>query len=245
MQYYHFTTLDSTNTWAKKNIQNFSPKELTIITADAQTAGRGRFNRTWVSPAGKNLYITFCFFEKNLSIGNNISQVLALSMIHVLEKMDFQICLKWPNDLLISNKKVAGVLCETSPVENLTGWILGLGLNVNMTQEELKIIDRPATSLFQETLQLYSIKAIQEELVTQFKQDLDLFLKKGFPPFYPQYLAHSHLKKGDLIHFHVANQVWEGTFHSIQGDGALVIEQLNGQLQTFYSGELIDVENIE
>ena len=70
--YFHFDTIDSTNTWAKQNVHLFEESPLTLITADRQTAGRGRFKRTWVSPAEENIYATLCFFvdPKRPALGN-------------------------------------------------------------------------------------------------------------------------------------------------------------------------------
>src|SRR4051812_30203915 len=110
MNLYHFEIIPSTNTWAKENTEKFDPAVLTVITANGQTGGRGRFKRLWHSPSGLNIYVTFCFFLgseffNTHSIGH-VPQLLALSTAFCLEEFGFNPSLKWPNDILLSGKKV-------------------------------------------------------------------------------------------------------------------------------------------
>src|SRR6185312_12605733 len=117
-----FDTIDSTNTWTKQNTATLDPDLLTCITATEQTAGRGRFRRRWVSGRGENITATFFFtVAKDSPILANVGQVLSLSCAHVLEQHGFSPQIKWPNDLFISGKKMAGILCETVPLPDLLG----------------------------------------------------------------------------------------------------------------------------
>ncbi len=180
----HFSSLDSTNNWAKLHLEEFNQDKITIITADGQTSGRGQFNRKWVSPSGKNIYVTFCFFmDADRSDLGNIPQVLAISTIQALASFGFHAKIKWPNDLILSGKKVGGILCETSPVENKRGIVLGIGLNVNMESELLDKIDQPATSLAHEKGEMVDLKTVLDALRDHFIKDVEVFLKKGFSPF--------------------------------------------------------------
>src|SRR6187399_2287969 len=102
----HFETIDSTNTWAKQNALHLSLDKMTFLTADEQTAGRGRFNRRWISGKGENVLATFCFaLEKHRTDIGNLPQILALSALQVLEKHNLNSQLKWPNDILLNEKK--------------------------------------------------------------------------------------------------------------------------------------------
>lgn len=122
----HFSTIDSTNTWAKKNVQDLAQDQLLLVTADEQQAGRGQFRRKWVSPPHQNIYATFSFFIDKQKKVNNLPQVLAITAAEVLEKLSFSPRLKWPNDLLLSNKKVAGILSETTPCGDQMCLIMGI-----------------------------------------------------------------------------------------------------------------------
>lgn len=236
---YHFDSIDSTNTWCKSHAHEFPLEKMILVTANTQTAGRGRFKRRWESPPGQNIYATFCFFvdPSTQNIGN-IPQLLALSTASVLKKLDFNPELKWPNDILLSGKKVAGILAETTLVNKLCV-IVGIGLNVNMPFDLLKQIDRPATSLFVESSQHYEIENILMQLQEQFSKNLAIFLSEGFAPFlyeYRQYLAKDPHK---TIRFHDNRCVWEGKFHHIDDDGALCITLADGTLKTFIAGEIL------
>jgi BirA family biotin operon repressor/biotin-[acetyl-CoA-carboxylase] ligase len=117
IKHIHFETIDSTNTWAKTHTENLSPDKLTVISADHQLGGRGRFNRSWISPPHKNLISTFCFFSEFPDI-RNIPQILALSALELLEEHGLKAALKWPNDINAGPKKMGGILAETSAEES-------------------------------------------------------------------------------------------------------------------------------
>lgn len=164
MIHYHFTSLASTNDWAKAHINEFQKETITLITASEQTAGRGQYSRHWYSPPDENLYATFVFFMKESHIDHLIlTQSLAKAVVSVLADEKIEAMIKWPNDIMIRSKKAAGILCETvalhDPTE-LTGIVIGIGLNVNMPMERLAKIGQPATSLMVETGRPYEIKEI-------------------------------------------------------------------------------------
>lgn len=148
----HLDTIDSTNTYAKTQSGSFNKDRITCITAEHQTKGRGRFERTWVSPRGVNLYATFFFrLPLNTPNINQLATIMAESLIHLLREAGLNPEMKWPNDVLVNKKKLAGVLCEVVFQATSIEVILGLGVNLNMEAEDLAKIDQPATSLLQET----------------------------------------------------------------------------------------------
>lgn len=235
----HFATLDSTNTWAKQHAEELDQKALTLVSADHQTAGRGRFKRLWLSPPGQNIYASFCFFiEKHRGDIGNLPQVMAIAAADVLEKLGFQPQIKWPNDVLLKGKKIAGILCETIPFSDMLCVVLGIGLNVNMPLELLSTIDRPATSLLAEDGAERDVEAVLSMLQEQFMQYLLCFLDEGFMPFLENYKTRLQHTKGDLIRFHDNRIVWEGRFAGINRDGTLLLELPSGEERTFIAGEI-------
>lgn len=238
--YKHFASIDSTNTWAKQNIHLFDTNGVTLVTADEQTAGRGRFTRKWESPAGQNIYATFCFFiEKHRHDIGNIPQILAISAAKTLEELGFSPKLKWPNDILLEGKKVAGILCETTPLSDQLGIILGIGININMPLELLQMIDRPATSLLVEGEKKLPIADVLEKLKHHFALDLECFYDDGFHPFLKEYKRRMNVSAGDPIRFHDNRVVWEGKFHDINEDGSLALKMAAGDTKTFVAGEIL------
>ncbi len=237
---HHFDTIDSTNTWVKHHANELSHDKITLVTADEQTGGRGRFKRRWESPKGLNIYATYgLFLEKHRTDIGNLPQVLALSAIQLLSKKDFHPFLKWPNDVMLSGKKMAGILCETVPVSDYFCIALGIGLNVNMPEELLKQIDRPATSLMVESNRLYDVDMILKELTDKFISNLQVFIEEGFMPFFSDYVLSLIHQPDDLIRFHDNRVIWEGTFCGISKEGALILKLPSGIKRTFNAGEIL------
>ena len=162
---YHFSTIDSTNAYAKRNISLFNKDILSLVTADEQTAGRGRYAKSWHSPKGENIYATYVFFSKQEVDQAHLVQLLAKTAVQTLEHYKVFATIKWPNDLLIDGKKIAGILIEV--VDDCI--IMGIGLNINMNENSLALIDQKATSLFLETGAMHPPKEVLN-LLTKFLQ---------------------------------------------------------------------------
>lgn len=235
----HISKLGSTNTWAKQNAAILPKNVITLVTADEQTAGRGRFQRKWISPPCQNIYASFCFFlPKNVYAISNIPQILAIAASETLEKLGFKPKLKWPNDLLLSNKKVAGILCETTSLDDTLCFIAGIGLNVNMKPELLAEIDRPATSLLSESGAEFDISKIIELLQDNFVSHLQLFFKEGLQPFLDKYRKRLLHSVGQKIQFYDNMIIWEGVYVGIREDGSLDLKMDNGEIKNFMAGEI-------
>jgi len=186
--HYHFKTLPSTNDWGKDHIQEFSPQHLTLVSSDAQTEGRGRYGKRWLAPEGLNIYASFCFFiDENQRDPLSLTHLMAISAIRVLEERGIRCQIKWPNDVMVNHKKISGILCETIPLDNRFGVVIGIGLNVNMTKDLLQTIDQPATSILAETGNETVVGEVIHALKTYFSKDLSIFLKEGFAPFLPTF----------------------------------------------------------
>lgn len=240
VQHIHFAALPSTNTWAKENISMWARDGITIVSADEQTSGRGRMGRQWISQAGVNLTLTFCYWmEKRAKDVGCASFLLALAAAEVLEKLAFPIAIKWPNDVLINQKKVAGVLTEVVVYGGRLGIVSGIGLNVNMSPSQLEEVGRPATSLLVESGQAYDLATIQKALEEQFKDMLPLFLHKGFAPLFADFEKRLAHRKGDRLSFHEPQGTVEGIFEGIEKDGSLLLRLRDGSLKRCVAGEVL------
>ena len=237
--YIHLESVDSTNTWAKENHSHFDLDELTCITTSEQTAGRGRFNRRWISPKGVNLHISYFFkVEKGVTL-NNLSQLLCLSVVKLACEHHLSPKIKWPNDILVNGKKISGVLCEIVELkESAYGVIAGVGININMSQEDLSLIDEPASSFLNETGKLFPLKPLLTLLSELFVKDLTLYLRKGFAPFYQTY--NSFLtQKGKKITLSEGETLFKGLFHSMNRDGTLNLLLDSGEIKTFSTADTL------
>lgn len=186
--HHHFDTLSSTNDWGTEHISNFTPGKMTVISASEQIEGRGRYGRRWFAPKGLNIYASFCFFiSESQRDPLSLTHLMAISASRMIGRHGVVCRIKWPNDVMVDNKKIAGILCETVPFPHHFGVVIGIGLNVNMPKDLLQTIEQPATSLLVETHQEWNLHEELTTLATYFTNDLQLFLKEGFTPFLPQF----------------------------------------------------------
>ena len=157
-----FDRLASTNTAMRDRFfKGLEIRNGQIVAAREQTAGRGRQARTWIASPGQNLcFSLFTQTEVELVAVPSLTMAAALAVNDLLRSMGILSAPKWPNDVLANGKKICGILSERverkdaftpSSTAPDTGIIVGIGLNVNMSHEEARAIDRPATSILIES----------------------------------------------------------------------------------------------
>lgn len=223
--------VDSTNKYAKENIEKLGDK--TIISTDMQTAGYGRFNRSWVDLGSENIYMTFVLKpsdEIRLEY-SCLTQYLSVCLCKQLEKLGLTPKIKWPNDVLINEKKVCGILAEAViKGGKLKGIVLGIGINLNAKSQNLAEIDRPATSLNLELGHVIEKPLFIVELIDIFFKDYDDFLKNGFNFIKQKYEDLSILQKSEnLLNVAVFNKVKTGYFRGFDNNGNLILLTDNGE----------------
>ena len=231
-------SIDSTQSYAKKHAAEFPPHQITCISAEEQTAGRGRFQRHWVSPKGLNLYTTFYFrLPSSMKDLISLAQVMACSLARLLLESGLEPKIKWPNDIQLNGKKLSGVLCETVFGKNEVEIFLGIGINVNMGADLLEKIDQPATSLKKETGKEWDRNELLKKLQTHWLSDLELFKKEGFAPFH-DFLENHLAYKNEEIRFFDGKKEWVGICHSLTKDGQLNILLNDNTIHKVVSGEI-------
>lgn len=239
VNYIHFQSIDSTNTWAKNNATILDPSQITCITACEQTQGRGRFQRKWISPKNVNLYATYYFcIPLKSSFLPNIGQVLSISCAKLLEYLGFSPELKWPNDILIEKKKIAGILCETMQTDNLLSIILGIGLNINMENETMHEIDQPVNSLKAISQKHWSIEEILHKLTNYFLTDLHVLKSQGFQSFQTYYEAHLAFKN-TYVTFQDGNRLLSGICTGLSKNGNLILLSSSGEKIEVSAGSML------
>ena len=164
----HFQEIDSTNDYLKnsyKLLNNF-----TFVSADYQKAGKGRENRTWSSNPKENLMFSLLIKDQNLLKKYNILSIIGAALVaELIESYGIKdVSIKWPNDVLINDKKVCGILLEGQILEYLA---IGVGLNVNQ-KEFPEGLRRPATSLSLELNKDLDVEDIKNRLFKRFVDEL-------------------------------------------------------------------------
>lgn len=239
-----FQEIGSTNTQAMQMAAK-GAEEGTLLIADTQTEGKGRLDRKWFSPPGVNLYISVILRPK---IDCDQATILALlagaAVAHaVQEKSGLTPGLKWPNDVLIHEKKVAGILAELAADDRrIKHLILGIGLNVNLEAEMLPPeLSKSATSLKIESGRNVSRLEVLESLVNQLERWYTVFLDQGPTPAIKEYSRYSKTL-GQQIQAVCHDKVVEGKAIGLAPNGGLIIRKQDGTPFTLFTGDVIHLQ---
>jgi len=134
IDFYLLETVDSTNTFAKQKLLN---NDYLIVISEQQTAGRGRQGKKWYSPNTGNIYMTVKFRNKNHAPLSLIIGLLVAEAIDTVSGKKINAGLKWPNDLLINNKKICGILIESETNADQAEFVVGIGINYSLPKKEI------------------------------------------------------------------------------------------------------------
>ena len=228
-----FDTISSTNDYLLRKEKNKN-KDIKICIAEEQTKGRGRRGKSWISPKFKNIYFSLNSYLKKEDL-SGLSIAVALSVSKVLTKINVMSLIKWPNDLLVGNKKICGILIETAKVGELTKVVIGIGINVNMEYSEL--IDQEWTSIKLEKKQSVDRNSIITEMINQLCITLNKFEQEEFDYFLNKFTSLDLLKDKE---FTLKDKPYE-TFigKGIDNKGLLIAQNLKDQrIVKFSSGEV-------
>ena len=176
----HFDELNSTSVYAHQYLEELNNFE--VISCDLQTSGHGQFERVWFSSNknGGNIYISIVLKPENIEHLNELTRYVALIGAKTLKEYGLNPQFKYPNDILIEGKKIAGFLAESEFLGQLCkGVIVGCGINLNLDSEELKNIDIPATSIFIETGKQVDKQEFLDKFLSNFENEYDDFLING------------------------------------------------------------------
>ncbi|MGB1942044.1 MAG: biotin--[acetyl-CoA-carboxylase] ligase [Flavobacteriaceae bacterium] len=225
--------IDSTNDYLRKLILEKKPTTPTVVVSQYQKKGKGQRGQVWTSQAGKNLM--FSLYMPNFTLPTkevfSINKIVSVCLLHWLSSFKIpNICVKWPNDILSGDSKLAGILIESNVLQSTANSIIiGVGLNVN--QVEFQNLPN-ATSMQLLTSKSYDIDALLFSLTTRliecFKPPL-----KNCNDDYHKYLY----GLGQSRLFLKDNKTFEGIIQSVNSEGKLVLETTAG-MQVFDVKEL-------
>lgn len=228
----HYNEVVSTQDELKSQIDNGVAKTGIAVSADVQTAGRGRYDRNWSTESG-NMAVSYCLALDDKPNPELLCYVAGVSMHETLKQLGVHYLeLKWVNDVLVAEKKIAGIL-----LEGYKGFIIvGVGCNVKSFAE---MDDLNATSLESEGVEVTNI-----ELVERFSADLNANLvhyrNYGFAKFKNYWLEHA-FKLGEEININLPDDEQKaGVFKTIDDNGKLVLE-IDGICHSMSAGELFDL----
>jgi BirA family biotin operon repressor/biotin-[acetyl-CoA-carboxylase] ligase len=234
---------DSTNTVAME-LEDKEAIHGTVVIAESQTGGRGRMGRTWVSPPGGNIYLSVLLRPSlNARDAPVLTILAAVACCRALkDSTDLPIEIKWPNDLMISDKKVGGILTETKSMGGMILYaVLGIGINVNLDADhfppEIRTI---ATSLRNETAQEFSRTILIANVLNELDSWYTLFTERGKQPLLDEWRRLSSTL-GRPVEVTVGKEVVEGVAEDINGEGMLVLRLPSGTTTVISAGDVTHV----
>ena len=227
-------TITSTNTYLK---ENFDPDKINICISEHQAHGKGRFNRHWLSPFGKNLYISFRFrIRKDISELSGLTLAISVATMNTLKKFGVESKIKWPNDVYCNDKKISGNLIEIIAESNsITDAIIGIGLNINMLNIETNDI-LPWTSIAKETDNIVNRNEVAIELISQLTNQIDIFAAKGISHFLNIVNQNNYLQDKNIT-LTQNESIYKGIASGIDELGRLILTLEDGTKHHFSSGD--------
>ncbi len=234
-----YKSLPSTNNTAKELYMQ-GAGDGTVILAEEQTAGRGRMDRKWLSPAYKNIIISILLKPKikvekiyTLTLALAIAGIDAIKGLNGLSPM-----IKWPNDIYLNNKKLAGILTEFRVRRNEPAYvILGMGLNVNWNPEKESGILFPSTSIFNETGRVTSRNELIARILRNFEDIYIDILNENLDEFYYRVNRLSILTHRE-VSVDTGCEKIKGKVLGIDKEGALILEGPDGNVKKILNGDV-------
>ncbi len=233
-----FDALPSTNTWALEHAGELRHGD--VVRAHAQTAGRGRLSRVWLALPGRSLTLS-CVLQSPafVPLGPNLGQVAACAVADTLAGFGLRAELKWPNDVMVADRKLAGMLVEMADTPPTL--VLGIGLNVNVTEADLKegALDRPATSMQAAAGHPFDIEDVFRVLLGHLQAWLDRAVATGLQPVLDRWASADWLSGQEIVAY-TAGGLVAGRYGGMDTMGRIRVVRPDGET-ALWSG---DVERV-
>jgi BirA family biotin operon repressor/biotin-[acetyl-CoA-carboxylase] ligase len=242
---HYLLEVDSTNTHARRLAEN-GAAEGEIIIAERQTHGRGRLGRSWFSPPYVNLHLSIVLRPKLPPMdAPQITLMAAVALADTIASfVSHPTAIKWPNDILIQGKKLAGILTESSlRSDRIDFVILGIGVNLNFPRARMPdgIRDR-ATSVMEFSGEPVNREAFLRRLIHDLERCYGILEETGFDAIASRWNTRFALR-GKKVRVEMMNEVFSGTARGIDRDGALLVGDDLGQIRRVIAGDVIPLED--
>lgn len=229
---------DSTNEWAKRLSQDGAPHG-TLAVAEFQSAGKGRLGRSWQAPVGSSVMMSLLLkpeFEPQYA--SMLTVVMGLSVAQAVKNLKTEASIKWPNDVVVSRKKICGILTEMRlDGMKIRDVVIGVGINVNLREVPEELKDK-ATSLYLETGKKYDRVQVLSLVMDKFEKNYDKFIQtcdlSGLIDEYNELLAN----RNQPVRILDKLNPWEGTALGINEQGELLVRDEKGEIRVVRAGEV-------
>ncbi|EPP7629992.1 MULTISPECIES: bifunctional biotin--[acetyl-CoA-carboxylase] ligase/biotin operon repressor BirA [Providencia] len=232
--------IDSTNQYMLERIAELKSGDTCL--AEYQSAGRGRRGRQWISPFGCNLYLSMYWrLEQGPAAAVGLSLVVGIVIAEVLNRISQEkVKVKWPNDLYMNDKKLAGILVElTGKTGDAAHIIIGVGINIGMNNNNIEI-SKPITqewSSLRDEVENIERNELSANIIKSLRESLVIFEHEGLKPFLERWF-----KLDNFLNRHVklliGNDVISGIERGVNDQGALLLQKDNGEIIPYIGGEI-------
>ena len=229
--------VDSTNTYLFNRASDHMGKRYAVM-AEKQHHGRGRRGRQWVSPFGRNIYLSLLVsFSGGMSALEGLSLTTAIAVERALRRLNIDgVGLKWPNDIYAEGRKLAGILLEvTGEYNSHCQVVIGIGLNLSMSESEAKDIDQPWVDLRSLNPNL-SRNEVAGVLLDELLTCIDTFQKEGFAPL-QEYWSERDIYHESEVSVVSPSQEITGVVKGVNRKGELLLKTSRG-MEVISAGEL-------
>ncbi|MBC8947527.1 MULTISPECIES: bifunctional biotin--[acetyl-CoA-carboxylase] ligase/biotin operon repressor BirA [Xenorhabdus] len=228
--------IDSTNQYILEKLTELDSGAACV--AEYQYAGRGRRGRKWVSAFGRNLYLSMYWrLEQGPAAAIGLSLVVGIVIAEVLNRQGAErVKVKWPNDLYLDDKKLAGILVElTGKTGDAAHVVIGIGINVSMSSDQQRSINQNWTNL-QQSGTIIERNKLVAEIIVELKKSLIQFENEGLTSFIPRWFELDNFinRSVKLI---IGDQEVHGIARGIDQQGALLLD-INGVVVPYIGGEI-------
>ena len=239
---HHYFRTDSTNRVALE-LGYANEPEGSVVLAEEQTAGRGRAGRSWHSERAAGIYVTLLLRPRISPVQAPLLTMMAGLSAHtaIQAQTGLQPDVKWPNDLMLSGKKLGGILTEMHAETTLVRFVIvGIGINVNQEKfpAELNAI---ATSLRAETGKPQSRLELLARLLREFETDYNRFLREGAASIIERFTQVSSYARGKRVRVTNGGESFVGVTAGLRPEGLLQVQQDDGTLTTVLAGDVAEI----
>ena len=228
---------DSTNLWIKRLAKEGAP-EGTLALAEFQSAGRGRLGRSWEVPEGTSVMMSILLRPKfEPQYAPTLTLVMGMAVAKAVKSLGFDVSIKWPNDVVVSHKKICGILTEMGVRDGKIDYaVIGVGINVNIKEFPEEMVDK-ATSLYLESGKEFDRSQIPGLVMEAFEEYYEKFAAtcdlSGLKEEYESILANYDQPVRVL-----AKEPYEGVARGITDGGELLVEKTDGTIVAVSAGEV-------
>ena len=241
VKFHHYVEIDSTNTRARQ-LADEGAAEGEIVIAEQQSRGRGRLGRNWISPPFVNLYLSVVL--RPYLPPAHAPQITLMAAVALADTVAQFVseppAIKWPNDILLKGKKLAGILTESSvSPERINYVILGVGVNINFSHALMpEAIRERATSLMDCAGEPLSREAFLGRLIQDLDRCYGILGEAGFSRIAERWESYFSLR-GKRVRVETGDEGLAGVAKGIDNDGALIVEGERGQSHRVLAGDVV------